>query len=64
MVVGVADGDSEIGVCAAAGVFGVVAECAEDPAGRELEDVGVVDVVCVGWPSGDFTLDVPFLKSI
>ncbi len=48
MVVGDADDDAEIGVGACGGVFGVVAKGAEDLAGGEGEDVGIVDVVGVG----------------
>ena len=59
-VVGVADGDAEVDVAAAVlRVFGVVAEGDEEPAGGELDDVGVVDVVGVGRAAGDVALDFP-----
>ena len=58
-VVGVADGDAEVGVATVAGVFGVVPEGDDESAGGKLEDVGVVDVVGVGGTSGYVALGFP-----
>ena len=63
LVGGDGDGDAEVGVCACCGVFGVVAEGAEDVAGGELEDVGVVDVVGVGGTAGYFAYVLPAARS-
>lgn len=52
LVAGGADGDAVVGVGSCVGVFGVVSEGAEDFAGGELENVGVVDVGCVGGAGG------------
>ena len=46
-VVGVAEGDAEVGVVAGAGVSVVVAEGDDETAAGKLERVGVVDVVGV-----------------
>ena len=37
----------------------MVSEGAEDFSGGELDDVGVVDVVCVGGAAGYFALKLP-----
>ena len=59
VVVGIGDCDAESGVGPVAGVFGVVPECTEDAAGRQLEDVRIVEVVCVRGAAGYFSLVGP-----